>query len=157
MPLKGGRLTKAEVAFSKAYAATGHKTFAAMAAGYAVPAAAADQVLARPAIQESIKRQQQARLNNELLPLALDTIEGILKNPKATDSNKNTAAGLVLKYTVGSGADGGQEKEPHEMTADELQQQLTRLRNEAAERAKPVIDAEPSSIDEDGQDSGVFG
>ncbi|AKR54340.1 hypothetical protein XM25_00675 [Devosia sp. H5989] len=150
-------MTKAEVAFSKAYAATGHKTFAAMSAGYRMPAQAADQVLARPAVQESIKRQQMARLNNSLLPLALDTIEGILANAKATDSNKLTAAGLVLKYSVGAAGEGGAEKEPHEMTADELQQQIAKLRREAAERAKPVIDGEASSIDEDAPESGVFG
>jgi len=156
MPIKGGRLTKAEVAFSKAYAGTGHKTFAATVAGYAMPAASADQVLARPAVQESIKRQQLARLNNTLLPLALDTIEGILSNAKATDSNKLTAAGLVMKYSVGAMGEG-EAKEPHEMSADELQAQIARLRNEAAERAKPVLDIElnePSSIDD--EDS-VFG
>lgn len=156
MPLKDGRLTKAEVAFSRAYAATGHKTFAAMSAGYAMPAEAAAQVLARPAVQESIKRQQIARLNNELLPLALDTISTILENEKATDSNKLTAAGLVMKYSVGQ--DGaGETREPHEMSADELAQRIQALRREAAERAKPVIDVEASSIDEDEPETGVFG
>lgn len=151
------RMTPRENRFASAYASTGDAAYAAHKAEYSMPEISGYQVLRRPVVQESIKRQQQARLNNELLPLALDTIEGILKNPKATDSNKNTAAGLVLKYTVGSGAEGGQEKEPHEMTADELQQQIARLRREAAERAKPVIDAEASSIDENSQDPGVFG
>lgn len=152
MPLKGGRLTKAEATFAKNYAATGHKAFAATMAGYRMPAASADQVLNRPMVQESIKRQQLARLNNELLPLALDTISGILNNGKATDSNKLTAAGLVMKYSVGAMGEG-EAKEPHEMSADELQAQIARLRNEAAERAKPVLDIEPnepSSIDDAG-------
>ena len=62
MPLKDGRLTKGEVAFSRAYAGTGDKTYAATVAGYAMPAESAAQVLARPAVQESIKRRQMARL-----------------------------------------------------------------------------------------------
>ena len=152
MPLKDGRLTKGEVAFSRAYAGTGDKTYAATVAGYAMPAESAAQVLARPAVQESIKRRQMARLNNELLPLALDTIETIMRNDKATDSNKLTAAGLVMKYSVGQG-EGSETKEPHEMTADEIQQQIERLRAAAADRARPVIEAEPSSIDDT---QGVF-
>lgn len=154
MPLKGGKMTAQERKFSQVYADTGSSAYSATKAGYAVPDVAGSKVLARPAVQESIKRQQLARLNNELLPLALDTIEGILRNPKATDSNKATVAGLVMKYSVGTAGEGGQEKEPHEMTADELQQQIARLRREAAERARPVIDVEASSIDEE---SGVFG
>lgn len=150
MPIKGGKLTAQERKFSQVYADTGSVGYAAEKAGYAFPHVSGSKALARPAVQESIKRQQLARLNNELLPLALDTIEGILRNPKATDSNKNTAAGLVMKYSVGSAGEGAQEKEPHEMTADELQQQIDRLRREAADRARPVIDVEPSA------DQGVF-
>lgn len=150
MPIKGGRLTAQERTFAREYASTGDATYAATKAQYAQPATSSSRVLGRPVVQESIKRQQLARLNNELLPLALDTISGILNNAKATDSNKLTAAGLVMKYSVGAMGEG-EAKEPHEMSADELQAQIARLRNEAAERARPVLDAEPnepSSIDD---------
>lgn len=151
MPIKGGKLTVQERKFSQVYADTGSVGFAAEKAGYAFPHVSGSKALARPAVQESIKRQQLARLNNELLPLALDTIETIMLNPKATDSNKLTAAGLVMKHT--SSADGGQEKEPHEMTLDEIQARLAALRREASDRAKPVLEQEanePSSIDDEG-------
>lgn len=156
MPIKGGKMTRQERIAAERYVATGDKVYAMEKAGYSHPAANAPRVFNRPAVQESIKRQQLARLNNELLPLALDTLETILTNPKATDSNKTTAAGLVMKYSVGAAGEG-EAKEPHEMTVDELQAQIARLRNEAAERAKPVLDIEPnepSSIDD--EDS-VFG
>jgi len=152
MPIKGGKMTAQERKFSQVYADTGSVGYAAEKAGYAFPHVSGSKALARPAVQESIKRQQLARLNNELLPLALDTLETILTNPKATDSNKNTAAGLVMKYSVGSTGEG-EAKEPHEMTAEELQAQIARLRTEAAERAKPVLviePNEPSSIDDTG-------
>lgn len=152
MPIKGGKMTAQERKFSQVYADTGSVGYAAEKAGYAFPHVSGSKALARPAVQESIKRQQLARLNNELLPLALDTIETIMRNDKATDSNKLTAAGLVMKYSVGQG-EGSEAKEPHEMTADEIQQQIERLRAAAADRARPVIEAEPSSIDDK---QGVF-
>lgn len=155
MPVKGGKLTAQERVVAERFAATGDKSYAMEKAGYAHVGANTARVFNRPAVQESIKRQQLARLNNELLPLALDTIETILTNPKATDSNKNTAAGLVMKYSVGSAGEG-EAKEPHEMSADELQAQIARLRAEAAERAKPVIDVEPMTLDKTEGHSGVF-
>lgn len=150
MPIKDGRLTAQERVVAARYAATGDKAYAMEKAGYAHATANTARVFNRPAVQESIKRQQLARLNNELLPLALDTISGILENAKATDSNKLTAAGLVMKYSVGAAGEG-EAKEPHEMSAEELQAQIARLRTEAAERARPVLDVEPNeplSIDD---------
>ena len=149
MPLRNGKLTAQERRFAQVYADTGAVGYAAEKAGYAFPEVSGSKALARPAVQESIKRQQLARLNNELLPLALDTLEGILRSPKSTDNNKNTAAGLVMKYSVGQG-EGSEAKEPHEMTAEEIQQQIERLRAAAADRARPVIEPEPSSIDDQG-------
>ena len=153
MPRKGGRMTSQERKFAEVYAETGSTSYAAEKARYAFPEVQGARVLGRPAVQESVKRQQLARLNNELLPLALDTVEKILRNEKATDSNKLNAAGLVMKYSVGTAGEG-EAKEPHEMTADELAERIQRLRTEQAERAKPVIDIEPSPIDEEGS---VFG
>lgn len=156
MPRKGGRMTSQERKFAEVFAETGSTTYAAEKARYAFPEVQGARVLGRPAVQESVKRQQMARLNNELLPLALDTISTILKNEKATDSNKLTAAGLVMKYSVGQEG-AGEAKEPHEMTADELAQRIQALRREAADRAKPVIEAETNDIDEDEPETGVFG
>jgi hypothetical protein len=155
MPIKGGGLTAQERVVVERFAATGDKGYAMEKAGYAHVGANTARVFNRPAVQESIKRQQLARLNNELLPLALDTISTILSNAKATDSNKLTAAGLVMKYSVGASGEG-EAKEPHEMSAEELQAQIARLRNEAAERARPVLDVEASTIGESDSQSSVF-
>lgn len=157
MPIRGGGLTRQERIVSERFAATGDKAYAMQKAGYSMPETNAGRVFNRPAVQESIKRQQLARLNNELLPLALDTIETILRNPKASDSNKLTATSQVLKHTAGAAGEGEGAKEPHEMSAEELQHRIDALRREAAERARPIIDAEPSTIDEDAPSDGVFG
>jgi hypothetical protein len=154
MPDKGGKLTAQERVVVDKFVATGDEAYAMEKARYAHPVANRARVFARPAVQESIKAKQLARLNNELLPLALDTIEGILRNPKASDSNKLTATSQVLKHTAGAAGEGGADKEPHEMSADELQHRIDALRREAADRARPVIEAEASTIDDQ---SDVFG
>ena len=123
----------------------GSSAYAAEKARYAFPDQSGSRVLARPAVQESIKRQQAARLNNELLPLALNVLQDVLTSPKATERGKLAASAQVLKHTLGASIDAGEGKEPHEMTIDEIHQRLEALRREAADRAKPVIEGEAES------------
>lgn len=142
----------------KEYAATGHAQYAATQAGYARPSAAASQALARPAIQAAIREEQAARLNNELLPLAVRAIERLLLDPKTPAGATVQAAKLVMDRTLGdTGAAGG--KEPHEMTGEELARALDRLRREAADRAKPMIEGEAVQVEPDASEvaaPGVF-
>lgn len=152
MPDKAGRMTHQEKTFIDRYSRTGDADYAAQAAEYAQPGRDAGRALSRPAVQDAIRREQIARLNNELLPLAIATLIDVMTSPKATERGKLTATALVLKHTVGAAVDPTEGKEPHEMSAHELQQRIEALRREAADRAKPVtIEAEPGA-----PDSGVF-
>lgn len=149
MPLKNGKLNMQERKFAATYAETGNAVYAAEKAGYSSPRQSASQKLASPIIQAEVRARQLARLNNELLPLALDNLEAILRNDKASERGKIMAAKIVLDKAGGADATNG--KEPHEMTGDELQAAIERLRREASERAKPVqvIEHEPDTVAKD--------
>lgn len=157
MPRKSGKTTPNEKAFIDHMAVTGDRMYAAEKAGYADPASGASRALQRPAIQDGIRREQLARLNNELLPLAISTLADILTSKTATERGKLTATAQVLKHTVGANIEAGEGKEPHEMSASELQQRIDALRREASERARPVIEGEAVALDEPTPGGGVFG
>ena len=145
MPLKDGTLTPQEAMFSGYMAATGDATYAAARAGYRGPYKEGWAKMQNPALVETVRRAQMARLNNDLLPAALDLIERVILDDKENTRNRLTAAKIVVDRTLGQVQDGAESKEPHEMTAAELQARIERLRREQSERAKPVIDAEPTS------------
>ncbi len=155
MPKKDGRLTPQEKRFAEAYAITGDMRTAAGRAGYRVDCGSGSKALQRPEVQDEIRRIQVARLNNTLLPLAVGALERLLTDAKTPAGAVVQAAKLVLDKTgVGVDLDGA-EKAPHEMTGEELSQALARLRREAAERAKPIIDGQ--AVDVTGHaESGVF-
>ena len=132
--------------FIKEYAVTGNGTYAATRAGYAQPAARAADALKRPEIVEAVRREQITRLNNELLPLAVQAVERLLLDAKTPAGAVVQAAKLVFDRTLGA-QDGGQRKDPSEMTGEELQQAIEQLRREAAERARPILEAEPVKQD----------
>lgn len=136
-------------------AKTGDRIYAAEKAGYAAPAVSASQALQKADVQREIARIQVARLNNELLPLALDTLQTVLTSATATERGKLTATALVLKHTLASGVEAGEGKEPHEMSATELEQRIQALRREASDRARPVLEGEAKHL-EDPPRAGVF-
>ena len=142
MPIKGGRRTDKEALFIGHLASTGDATFAAVRAGYRDPQVQGWQKAHNPAIVDAVRREQVARLNNSLLPIALDLIERVILDDKENTRNRLTAAKIVVDRTLGQVQDGAESKEPHEMTAAELQARIERLRREQSERARPVIDAE---------------
>ena len=150
MPLKDGSLTPQEALFSGYMAASGDATYSAAKAGYRAPVKEGWAKMQNPILADTVRRAQMARLTNDLLPLSLTVLQNVLSDDKETTRNRLTAVGLVLRYTVGQDQNGAEAKEPHEMTAAELQERIERLRREQSERAKPVIDAEPAP------DAGVF-
>lgn len=154
MPDMKGRQTAKERVFVERMAATNDHLYAAAKAGYAVPAQGAHKALARPQIQQEIRARQLARMNNELLPLALDVISDILSSKTATERGKLMAAKIVIDRTTGAG-DGAEAKEPHEMSAAELQARIEALRREASDRAKPVVEVEANAQLEE-PDTSVF-
>lgn len=142
MPVKSGRYTAQERVFIEHAAATGDRTYAATKAGYVQPAVKGCVVGNRPAVQAEIARIQQQRLFEECLPLAINRLVSILHSDKAPAGAQVQAARLVLDRTLGTD-EAGRVKAPHEMTGDELAKAIEELKRRAADKAKPVIDAEP--------------
>lgn len=157
MPNRKGAISPMEAKFVERYVETGDATYAAAKAGYASPQPRGSQNLAKPALQEAIKREQATRLINEALPLAIQALVDILTSSKATERGKLTAIALTLKHTLGASVEASEGKEPHEMSAAELQRRIEALRREAADRSRPVIEGDASTIVEASQDPGVFG
>ncbi len=138
MPRKGGRLTPQERTAAKVFADTGSVGFAGFKAGYKhLPTVSA--ALERSAVQAEIREIQLARLHNDLLPLAMDTIQQALTEPTVPWGSKMVASKIVLDRAYGPGKEG-ERKDPSEMTAEELQAALDKVRRELADRAKPIVE-----------------
>lgn len=155
MPRKGERWTPQERIFVNNMAMTGDKTYAATRAGYKHPDVKGHAVMARPAIQAEVAKIQQEKLFNEVLPLAVKVHTEILMDPKAPAGARVQAVKLAYDRTLGlSEAMGG--KEAHEMTAEEIAKAIDELKRLAADKAKPVIEGELSTIDEEERSSSIF-
>lgn len=150
MPRKDGSLTPQEAAYAGYMAASGDPVYSAARAGYRTPGVDGWKKANNPVMVETVRRAQVARLNNELLPIALNLIERVILDDTENTRNRLTAAKIVVDRTIGMAQDGTETKEPHEMTAAELQARIERLRREQADRARPVIEHDA------GQSDGVF-
>ena len=142
MPIKSGGMTPSEKKFSEVFAATGSQKFAGQEAGYK-SSAGASMAMARPAVQAEIVRVQTERLFKELLPLAVEAHIALLRDARTPAGARVKAVRRVYDRTVG-GDDKGAGKEAHEMSADELANALEKLKREASDRSKPVIEHEPN-------------
>lgn len=144
MPLKNERLTARERIFAKHYAVTGDHVYAATKAGYAVPASGGSQNLQKPLVQKDVRRQQMARLQDVLVPLALDHAEDVLSDPERPDREKT----LVMKAVLDQAhklKNESAELEPHELSGEELARRadearlaIIEWRNEQARRAVDI-------------------
>lgn len=143
MRLKKGAFTRQEKAFAATMAVTGDPTYSAAKAGYSTPQPRGSELIARPKVQAEIRAQQLARLHNDLLPLAINTLETALTEAVVPWGSKMVAAKIVLDRVYAPG-EAGAGKDPSEMSGDELQSAIDRLRREASERAKPIVDHEES-------------
>ena len=118
-----------------AFAETGSRAFTAMQT--AQMPQAVSRSLQRPAVQAEIVRIQTERLFNDLLPLAINCLRSIIISDKAPAGARVQAAKVVMDRTLGKDqANDG--KEPHEWTAGRLAEEIDRLEQIAAARAKPV-------------------
>lgn len=137
-------MTPPQRAFAKEYARTGDGVYSATKAGYAHPDVRSSEMLRHPVISASIKQQQARRLNDELLPKALDLLERVLEDESAKHSDRITAAKVVVTYTLGA-KESGQDKAPEDMSAAELAERMATLRARQAQLAEgaKVIDLEP--------------
>lgn len=148
MPNKGGRKTVAEQVFVERMAATGDRVYSATVAGYAQPARDATRALARPSVAADIAKLQREKLFSEALPAAVTCLVEIITNTKAPAGARVQAAKVVMDRTLGAD-DSKDDKEPHEMTAEEIAARIAKLEEVAALRAK-VVEAvpEPEPIDD---------
>lgn len=148
MPLKSGQLSPTERAVSDAMAATGNVRYAAAETGMTVNSVR--RAVARPEVQADIARRQTELLFTEALPAAVQCLVSIIRSDKAPAGARVQAAKVVLDRTLGS-EDAGKQREPHEMSPDELAKEIDKLTRIAADRAKPIVEQEavekPSSID----------
>lgn len=144
LPLKNGHLTAKERMIAKAAVATGEDP-AEVARRAGVSLQNAYVAMKRPAVRELMLREQQNRLINEALPLAVDTLIAVMSDRLAARGHQIRAAEVAFKYALKPGEDTT-DKDPSQMTGDELHQLAQRLRRELSDRAKPVIDQEPGSV-----------
>ena len=152
MPIKTGALTPRERKLVEVYAMTGDQQYSGHKAGFAGQSGAA-MALARPAIQDEIRRVQTEKLFNEVLPLAVSQHLALLEDPKTPAGAKVQAIKLAYDRTLGT-QEGASSKAPHEMTPNEITSALAEsrlslaaLESAKADQARPVIEAEPSPFD----------
>lgn len=148
-------LTRKERQFAKAFVQAGSVTEAAARAGYANHTGGV-KALARPDVHAEIARIQTERLFNEVLPLAIQVHIDLLASPTTPAGAKVQAVKLAYDRTLGGEA-SATDKQPHEMTPQELQKALDDARLKAAalesvkaDRAKPVVDVTPDPEPEEG-------
>lgn len=142
MPLKSGKLTQQEQAIAGAMAVSGSVRFAMSETK--MTDSNVRRALARPAIQAEIARIQTEKLFTEALPAAVQCLVSIIRNDKAPSGARVQAAKVVLDRTLGSD-EAARAKEPSEMSPDELAREIEKLTRIASDRAKVVIDIEPTS------------
>lgn len=138
LPNQKGAFTPRERVLMDRFAASGDVPYSAQAAGYA-SASGAHNALARPAVALEIHRIQLARIQNEVLPLAVKRHLELLADKTVSGQTLNRAIEMAYKYGLGAG-DDGRRKEAHEMTAEELANAIDTLKRAASDRAAPVLE-----------------
>lgn len=158
MPDIKGRFTRKEEIAIAAAVASGDLVEGARRAGYAQPYAAANQLENRPAVMAEIRRREEDRLNNDLLPLAVDRLQKILSDDTENSRNHIAAAKLVLDNTINKRDGDAGAREPHEMTAEELAENIANARRALDDLANNARDVTPQEIEtESPGNSDVFG
>jgi hypothetical protein len=147
LPLKNGHFTRQERAFIHHMANTGDAVYAATKAGYNHPQTLGARIVAKPAVKAAVLHEAERILRDELLPLALATHKRLLTDKATPAGAALGATKLAYDRTLGTD-DGKAEKEPSEMSYDELQQSIERLRQAQDAMAEQARDVTP--------DPGVF-
>lgn len=147
MPQKEARLTPRQSMFARRLAQGQAVSEASKLAGYGDHTGGV-RAAQTPHVQAEIARIQTERLFNEVLPLAVQAHIDLLTNPATPAGARVQAVKLAYDRTLGGDATGS-DKQPHEMTADELARAIddAKLRAAAlesvkADRAKPVIEGD---------------
>jgi hypothetical protein len=146
-----GKPTEKEKVFAEVLATSGDRVLAAKAAGYTYPHQSGYVLAQNPRVQAEVVKIQADRINNDLLPLAVNCLEELLIDKKAPAGARVQAAKLVFDRALGDTA--AADKAAHELTGDELARQIDRLRLEVAKRTGQVIEGE---LTEHTRQTGVF-
>jgi hypothetical protein len=117
---------------------------AARRQGYLEPHVTAKRFMQRPDVLLAIKRDSIGQLVGEGVPLAISTLFTILKDEAAPARVRVDAAKTVLDRAGIAAArpaapEKASEKALSEMSPNELRALISRLENEVAERAAPVL------------------
>jgi len=131
--------TERQIGFVKALVRSGDPTQAAIEAGYATDSAAvaASKLLALPAVSLMIARElERVRIEGGLL--GFNTLRIISRSDKAPAAARVTAARTLMEYAGMIGRAGQVEKDPADMSTEELKGLLGRIDTEIVSRAKPV-------------------
>lgn len=134
MPRKDGSLTRGEQDFIEAYAQSQDRAAAEKSAGLRPNSGYA--VLARPEIQAEIARRISAEIH-DLGHLATAKLRYLVTSDKVPAAAAFQAAKYILDRIEG-GAPGGPDRDPAEMTPEELAAEIARLETRAAAAARPV-------------------
>lgn len=151
-----GALTDQETVFASVYGNTGDGTVSAIIAGYAKPAESFRRVAERAAVKETVRKIQERRVIEDLMPKALNLLERAIGDETWKPEVRIKAAAEVRQWVQQVTGVSGADKAPEDMTPDELAARIAMLRArqvQLADGAK-VINAEPI---EDGPDADVFG
>jgi phage terminase small subunit len=138
--------------FVSAMARTNDQTYSAAKAGYGSPQVRGSELMGKPAIRAAVIRETEEALFNEILPLALAKHRLLLTASGVPAGAQLGAVKLAYDRTLGAAEDQAGEKEPSEMSYDELQASIGRLRREQESREEqakdvtPEPDIEPHSI-----------
>ena len=130
---------------------TGDATYAAAKAGYAHPAVRGAENKHDPTLASEVRRLARERLRTEGAEVGVRVLIEIAVDVKQPAGARVQAADKLVKH-AGLSAEGGEERELHEMTGEEIARAIAALQHAASDRAKPILDAEPNP-----PGGGVFG
>lgn len=122
---------------------TGDSTYAATKAGYGSPMSLGSQLMGKPAIKAEVLRKAEQILRDELLPLALAAHKRLL-DPTTPHGAQLGAVKLAYDRTLGED-EGKADKEPSEMSYDELQRSIDQLKQAQDALAGQARDITPES------------
>lgn len=151
MPLKNGRYSDREKKFVKAMAVTDDPTLSAASAGYPQPAKAGWRFMQNPIFQEATREAGLTLLREKAGSIGVGVLVSIALDEKQPAGARVTAGTNLVKLSGMAVTEGQGEKDLHEMTGDELAKHRAKLERQAeaitaamADRARPVLENEPS-------------
>jgi hypothetical protein len=108
--------------------------------------------MTRPAKQETpkdVRRRLNRRLQVESADLAVEALEEVAKDKRAPAPARATAGVALLRAAgyLDKRERDAEEKEPHEMSAEEIAEQIERLRGRAVELSEVITDNDEDVFD----------